>query len=581
MAQIMRPASQITATNGTPTSNVHLVLDGTAPDTGDYYAGNDNATGVCEVLLDDLSSTPPDAGTCTVTIYHAQCDGNSAPSSGGSNSNWDLEVYEGATQRAVVSGVSSNEGAFASYSSLTFSSTTITDWSDVRIRFTSNGTGGSPSGRRGAAISYAEISVPDTNADTDITTNTPPALATTTYNQTVQQAPRVWLNATQTKTGADEMTVTSWNTAGTSITFSDPSGGQTGSLQLGVENTASGQLGWIAVTVTASGTNVTTNTPPSLTTTTYAPSIDYDLRPGVASMTTSTHQATITFDVGVNAGTASLTTTTYPVTLTYDVNVNAGTAAMTTTPRQATLTFDVDVTTTPQALLTTTHPADVSLGVTIAAGVASMTTTTHQATLTYDVNVNAGTQTLTTSTHQASLAYDVDVTTTAPQALVTTTNPVTLTFDRNVNAGVASLTSTTHNPGIDWDLRPGTATLTTSTHQATVDLAGAADTNVVTNAPQALVTTTHQASTALDRNVTTSTPPGMVTSTYQTSTSLDRNVDATIASLTTTTYPVTLTYDVEIEVGLATLIATTHQASIDTGLVTYTNVQTYARRGML
>lgn len=63
--------------------------------------------------------------------------------------------------------------------------------------------------------------------------------------------PRVWLNSTATKTGADEMTVTSYNLDGTSITFSDPSGGQTGSLQLGVENLKTGLIGWIAVTVNA------------------------------------------------------------------------------------------------------------------------------------------------------------------------------------------------------------------------------------------------------------------------------------------------------------------------------------------
>lgn len=61
--------------------------------------------------------------------------------------------------------------------------------------------------------------------------------------------PRVWLNTTQTLTGATEMTVTSFNEAGTSITFSDPSGAPTGSLFLGVENLKTGDVGWIAVTV--------------------------------------------------------------------------------------------------------------------------------------------------------------------------------------------------------------------------------------------------------------------------------------------------------------------------------------------
>jgi hypothetical protein len=65
--------------------------------------------------------------------------------------------------------------------------------------------------------------------------------------------PKVYLNATQTTVGADEMTVTAANAAGTSCTFTDPSGGQTGSLQLGVENQSNSSIAWIAVTVNATG----------------------------------------------------------------------------------------------------------------------------------------------------------------------------------------------------------------------------------------------------------------------------------------------------------------------------------------
>jgi hypothetical protein len=61
--------------------------------------------------------------------------------------------------------------------------------------------------------------------------------------------PRVWLNTTQTKAGATEMTVTAWNSAGTSITFTDPVGAPFGSLYLGVENVRNSDIGWIAVTV--------------------------------------------------------------------------------------------------------------------------------------------------------------------------------------------------------------------------------------------------------------------------------------------------------------------------------------------
>lgn len=65
-------------------------------------------------------------------------------------------------------------------------------------------------------------------------------------------APRVWLNTTRSLIGATELTVTAYSVDGTSITFTDPVGPPTGSLWLGVENVNNGDVGWIAVTVSAS-----------------------------------------------------------------------------------------------------------------------------------------------------------------------------------------------------------------------------------------------------------------------------------------------------------------------------------------
>jgi hypothetical protein len=84
-----------------------------------------------------------------------------------------------------------------------------------------------------------------------------PQLAPLTASGTAVLVPKVWLNSTATLSGATEMTVTAFNAAGTSITFTDPSGPPTGSLWLGVEsrNKGGGELntGWIAVTVNATG----------------------------------------------------------------------------------------------------------------------------------------------------------------------------------------------------------------------------------------------------------------------------------------------------------------------------------------
>lgn len=65
--------------------------------------------------------------------------------------------------------------------------------------------------------------------------------------------PNVWLNSASTTSGADSMTVTAFS--GSEITFSDPAGGQTGSLVLGVENTGTGEFDWIAVTVSSGSTD--------------------------------------------------------------------------------------------------------------------------------------------------------------------------------------------------------------------------------------------------------------------------------------------------------------------------------------
>jgi len=76
--------------------------------------------------------------------------------------------------------------------------------------------------------------------------------------------PRVWLNATETKSGATEMTVTAWSHTGDSITFTDPVGAPTGSLFLGVENVRNNDIGWIAVTVGTLDTTKTVDGTPSI-----------------------------------------------------------------------------------------------------------------------------------------------------------------------------------------------------------------------------------------------------------------------------------------------------------------------------
>ena len=161
MAQLLRPISTVTDEGNFTGATAHGSVDGTAPDTGDYWNGNDIQTDILEVLLTDLSASAPGSGTCTVSIYEAQADTDVAPSSGGNAPTYDLEVYEGTTQRAARTGITPTESTFTLDNNLTFAASAITDWSDVRIRFTSIGTAGPAANRRGVAVSYIDISVPD------------------------------------------------------------------------------------------------------------------------------------------------------------------------------------------------------------------------------------------------------------------------------------------------------------------------------------------------------------------------------------------------------------------------------------
>lgn len=75
-------------------------------------------------------------------------------------------------------------------------------------------------------------------------------LGAVTNTAAIKRPPRVYLNTTQTKAGATELAVQSYNDAGTSLTFNDPQGtGPTGSVFLGIENTSTRFIDWQAVTV--------------------------------------------------------------------------------------------------------------------------------------------------------------------------------------------------------------------------------------------------------------------------------------------------------------------------------------------
>ena len=141
---------------------------------------------------------------------------------------------------------------------------------------------------------------------------------TGTSSLTTLRAPRVWLNSTQSLSGATAMTVTAWSD--TSITFTDPAGAPTGSLFLGVENMQDGggeaNTGWIAVTVNnANNRNLVAN----ITTANATITSEADALLALQSAIT-TGDATVTSAATVDL-TATSAITTGDATTTIDTDV--------------------------------------------------------------------------------------------------------------------------------------------------------------------------------------------------------------------------------------------------------------------
>lgn len=381
MAQLMRPISTVTSSGGNFTGpSVHGSLDGTAPDTGDYWNGTDASTDSYEVLLTDLSGSTPGTGTCTVSIYQAQSDTNVAPSTGGSAPTYDLEVYQGATQIASRLGITPTEGTFTLDSNLTFAASSITDWSDVRVRFTSNGTGGSPGGRRGAATSYVDISTPDASADVNVTTTTEPLTITE---------------------GAADITV-DVNVSGTTEPLTLTEGTATISVQSDVD--------------------VVTTTEP---------------------LTITEGTASVSYDVEVTGTTEPLTITEGTASVSYDVNVTGTTEPLTITEGVATIgqVSDVDVQTTTEPLTLTEGTASVSYDVNVGGVVEPLTITEGTSQVTLDVNVSGTTEALTITEGTASILYGTNVITTT-EPLTIAEGVAEISLDVEVTASAEPLTIT-------------------------------------------------------------------------------------------------------------------------------------------
>lgn len=165
MAQFLRPISNTAVTTANVTGGFEDINEAVRSDA-DYSYGQNNSNEILEVLLS--AGTDPGVNTGHIVRWaQAQADDNAgtiAPSSGGTPSQIDVLLYQGATLIATcLATTNTNEGSFlgGSYTLSAAEADAITDYSDLRLHFDLNGSGGNPANRRTAAISWAEMEIPD------------------------------------------------------------------------------------------------------------------------------------------------------------------------------------------------------------------------------------------------------------------------------------------------------------------------------------------------------------------------------------------------------------------------------------
>lgn len=157
MAQFARPDSNVTQSAFT---GGFAEIDEAVASDADRAFSTDGSDAELEVGLSDV--TDPQVGTGHIVRYRAGKTDDGVLSGTGNAKTLEVRLMQGATQ--IAADVSRTlTGAYQTFT-WTLTSTqanAITDYTDLRLEFVSLGGGGNPTNRRGAAISWAELEVPD------------------------------------------------------------------------------------------------------------------------------------------------------------------------------------------------------------------------------------------------------------------------------------------------------------------------------------------------------------------------------------------------------------------------------------
>ena len=167
MVRYAHPVAQTNSSGGTYLGGSADYTNLVDNDNATYWYGANNQTNFVEFRLTDFSSAPPAYGFIALGMVYSVSDDDAspiAPQTSGSGPTVTVDLYQGTTLLdtwgSFVPDASTwkTENYVINYAWFTQG---ITDWSDVRVRITSNGSGGSPSNRRGIAVSKVNYEIPD------------------------------------------------------------------------------------------------------------------------------------------------------------------------------------------------------------------------------------------------------------------------------------------------------------------------------------------------------------------------------------------------------------------------------------
>lgn len=196
-----------------------------------------------------------------------------------------------------------------------------------------------------------------------------------------------------------------------------------------------------------------------------------DVQVSLATLTLSTHSATVVSGGGVLAGVANLTFTPQVPVVTTGKGVIVSTASMTLTTHSATVGAGASVNPTVGQMTLTTHKPTVTSGVGVVVGnVAALTATAHTALVGTAAVVSVdNTPEIEFTTHEASLVSGGGAIVGVASLTFTTHKPVVITGS-GVHVDVAALTFTAHNAHVnpDMDISVRTAEMVFTAHPITI-----------------------------------------------------------------------------------------------------------------